>query len=672
MEDGDFDQRLRDLQREYLEFLDDEEDQGLYMEKVKEMISAGKKRLIVNINDLRRKNPARAKNLLESAFEEQIAFQKALKEYVSSIDPTFAKEMEEFFVAFSGSFGTKHVTPRSLTSRFLGNLICVEGIVTRVSLVRPKVVRSVHYCPTTKKVMERKYTDLTSFEAFPTTAVYPTKDDEGNPLETEYGLSRYKDHQTLTVQEMPERAPAGQLPRSVDVICDDDLVDKCKPGDRVQVVGNYRCLPSKQGSFTAGTFRTILIANNVTEINKEADLSITMEDIKLCKRLAKQKNVDMFEMLSKSLAPSIHGHDYIKKAILCLLLGGMEKILPNGTRLRGDINILLIGDPSVAKSQLLRYVLLTAPRAVTTTGRGSSGVGLTAAVTTDPDTGDRSLAAANPVYGRYDQYKTPMENIGLQDSLLSRFDLLFVMLDIADADHDNLISEHVLRMHRYRNPKEQDGEVLPMGSTVEMLSTENPDTDEVETQPVTARSLETLIRLATAHAKCRLSFHVAEHDAQAAIDLLHYAYFKKVLTKEKRRKRRASSEEEGEAPEGERLKQPHFNVNQDKGEGEDPYEFSSDEEAEPVLRAAHRTQPDTQPASAHTTIDEQRLTQFKSALQQLFREERANSLPLDRVTRHVNDKYSHEPYSPAELLAALQRMTHDNHVMMADDIVFLI
>ncbi|KPJ14118.1 DNA replication licensing factor Mcm3 [Papilio machaon] len=571
MEDGDFDQRLRDLQREYLEFLDDEEDQGLYMEKVKEMISAGKKRLVVNINDLRRKNPARAKNLLESAFEEQIAFQKALKEYVSSIDPTFAKEMEEFFVAFSGSFGTKHVTPRSLTSRYLGNLICVEGIVTRVSLVRSKVVRSVHYCPATKKVMERKYTDLTSFEAFPTSAVYPTKDDDGNPLETEYGLSRYKDHQTLTVQEMPERAPAGQLPRSVDIICDDDLVDKCKPGDRVQIVGNYRCLPSKQGSFTAGTF--------------------------------------------------------------------------------SDINILLIGDPSVAKSQLLRYVLLTAPRAVTTTGRGSSGVGLTAAVTTDPDTGDRRLeagamvladrgvvcidefdkmsdidrtaihevmeqgrvtiakagvhaslnarcsvlAAANPVYGRlssvtpsalllsrnpkeqdgevlpmgstvemlstenpdteevdeskeamyekydpllhgnsrskkdqilstrfmrkyihiarllrpkltqdacdviadeyarlrnqdmmetdvarYDQYKTPMENIGLQDSLLSRFDLLFVMLDIADADHDNLISEHVLRMHRYRNPKEQDGEVLPMGSTVEMLSTENPDTEEVD------------------------------------------------------------------------------------------------------------------------------------------------------------------------------------------------
>ncbi|XP_063387262.1 DNA replication licensing factor Mcm3 [Cydia fagiglandana] len=803
MEDGEFDQRLRDLQREYLEFLDDEEDQGIYMEKVKQMIADKSKRLVVNINDLRRKSPERAKNLLENAFEEQIAFQKALKEYVGSMDPTYAKVQEEFFVAFSGSFGTKHVTPRSLTSRYLGNLICVEGIVTRVSLVHPKVVRSVHYCPATKKVMERKYTDLTSFEAFPTTAIYPTKDDEGNPLETEYGLSRYKDHQTLTVQEMPERAPAGQLPRAVDVVCDDDLVDRCKPGDRVQVVGNYRCLPSKQGSFTAGTFRTILIANNVTQINKGMDLAITLDDIKLCKRMAKRKTEDMFELLAKSLAPSIHGHEYIKKAILCLLLGGMEKVLANGTRLRGDINILLIGDPSVAKSQLLRYVLLTAPRAITTTGRGSSGVGLTAAVTTDPDTGDRRLeagamvladrgvvcidefdkmsdidrtaihevmeqgrvtiakagvhaalnarcsvlAAANPVYGRYDQYKTPMENIGLQDSLLSRFDLLFVMLDLADADHDSRISEHVLRMHRYRNPKEQDGEVLPMGSSVEMLSTDNPDNDEVEdaqdsiyekydpllhgntrskkerilstkfmrkflhiarlmkpkltqeasdaiadeyarlrsqdtmdsdvarTQPVTARTLETLIRLATAHAKCRLSFEVTADDAHSAIELVQYAYFKKVLTKEKRRKRRASADEdEEEAEPGQPRAKRTRRTN--GAAGEDPYAFSSDEEAEPVLRAAHDSRPEPSARATRsqqpTSIDANRLAQFKTALHELFRSERANSLPLARIAAFVNEKFSHAEFSPGELHAALDRMTADNHVMLADDIVFLI
>jgi DNA replicative helicase MCM subunit Mcm2 (Cdc46/Mcm family) len=88
---------------------------------------------------------------------------------------------------------------------------------------------------------------LTSFEAFPTSSVYPTKDEDGNLLETEFGLSVYKDHQTFTIQEMPEKAPAGQLPRAVDIIADNDLVDKCKPGDRVQVIGSYRCLPAKQG-----------------------------------------------------------------------------------------------------------------------------------------------------------------------------------------------------------------------------------------------------------------------------------------------------------------------------------------------------------------------------------------------------------------------------------------
>lgn len=103
--------------------------------------------------------------------------------------------------------------------------------------------------------MERKYSDLTSTDAYPSSTVYPTKDDDGNLLETEFGLSLYKDHQTLTIQEMPEKSPAGQLPRSVDIVCDNDLVDVCKPGDRIQVVGCYRCLPGKHGGFTSGKMK---------------------------------------------------------------------------------------------------------------------------------------------------------------------------------------------------------------------------------------------------------------------------------------------------------------------------------------------------------------------------------------------------------------------------------
>uniref|UniRef100_A0A671Q195 DNA replication licensing factor MCM3 n=1 Tax=Sinocyclocheilus anshuiensis TaxID=1608454 RepID=A0A671Q195_9TELE len=382
------DQEMREAQRDYLDFLDDDQDQGIYQSKVRQMISENKSRLTVNLNDLRRRNEKRAAKLLNNAFEELLAFQHALKDLVASIDATYAKQHEEFFIGLEGSFGSKHVSPRTLTSRLLGSMVCLDGIVTKCSLVRPKVVRSVHYCPATKKTMERKYTDMTSLDAFPSSAIYPTMDEENNPLETEFGLSIYKDHQTITVQEMPEKAPAGQLPRSVDIILDNDLVDAVKPGDRTQVIGTYRCLPGKKGGFTSGTFRTIMIACHVKQMSKEVSHFFSADDVAKIKSFCRTRSKNLFDQLARSLAPSIHGHEYIKKAILCMLLGGVEKVLENGSRIRGDINVLLIGDPSVAKSQLLRYVLHTAPRAIPTTGRGSSGVGLTAAVTTDQETGE--------------------------------------------------------------------------------------------------------------------------------------------------------------------------------------------------------------------------------------------------------------------------------------------
>jgi DNA replication licensing factor MCM3 len=219
------------------------------------MIGENRHRLIVNINDLRRKKPQRARAMIDASFEELGCFQRALKEFVSAIDATYSKNFDEFQVGFDGSFGANHVSPRTLISSYIGQMVCVEGIVTKCSLINPKVIRSVHYCPATKKTIERRYTDMTTLDAFPSSSVYPTKDDEGNLLETEFGLSKYKDHQTFSVQEMPEKAPAGQLPRSVDIIVDDDLVDLAKPGDRVQIIGTYRCLPSKVGGFTNATFR---------------------------------------------------------------------------------------------------------------------------------------------------------------------------------------------------------------------------------------------------------------------------------------------------------------------------------------------------------------------------------------------------------------------------------
>lgn len=493
-------------------------------------------------------------------------------------------------------------------------------------------------------------------------------------LITEYGYCTYRDHQTISIQEMPERAPAGQLPRGVDVIMDDDLVDRVKPGDRIQLVGVYR--PLGNAGSGSSTFRTLILANNVILLSSKsgggiAQATITDTDIRNINKISKKKNV--FELLSQSLAPSIYGHDHIKKAMLLMLLGGMEKNLDNGTHLRGDINILMVGDPSTAKSQLLRFVLNTAPLAIATTGRGSSGVGLTAAVTTDKETGERRLeagamvlgdrgvvcidefdkmsdidrvaihevmeqqtvtiakagihtslnarcsviAAANPIYGQYDTHKDPHRNIALPDSLLSRFDLLFVVTDDIDDFRDRQISEHVLRMHRYRQPgteegapvREQPNQMLGVGledeqdanrptnvyekfnimlhagvtvttsrgsgrkvevlsipfikkyiqyaksrikpvltkgaadlivATYSALRNDELEGNQRKTSPMTARTLETLIRLSTAHAKARLSNRVEERDAAAAESILRFALFKEVVEDERRKRRKVS------------------------------------------------------------------------------------------------------------------------------------
>ncbi|KAM9798047.1 DNA replication licensing factor MCM3 [Neosynchiropus ocellatus] len=806
------DREMREAQRDYLDFLDDDQEQGVYQSKVRDMISENKSRLIVNINDLRRRNEGRAAKLMNSAFEELLAFQRALKDLVASVDATYAKQYEEFFIGLEGSFGTKHVTPRTLTSRLLGSIVCVEGIITKCSLVRPKVVRSVHYCPATKKTMERKYTDMTSLDAFPSSAVYPTKDEENNPLETEFGLSIYKDHQTITVQEMPEKAPAGQLPRSVDIILDNDLVDLVKPGDRVQVIGTFRCLPGKKNGFTSGTFRTIMIACHVKQMSKEVSPNFSADDIAKIRNFSRLRSIDVFDQLARSLAPSIHGHEYIKKAILCMLLGGVEKVLDNGSRIRGDINVLLIGDPSVAKSQLLRYVLHTAPRAIPTTGRGSSGVGLTAAVTTDQETGERRLeagamvladrgvvcidefdkmsdmdrtaihevmeqgrvtiakagiharlnarcsvlAAANPVYGRYDQYKTPMENIGLQDSLLSRFDLLFIMLDQMDAEQDREISDHVLRMHRYRDPREQEGAAMTLGGTVDVLATEDPDiieeeqeelqiyekhnnllhgskrkkekivskefmrkyihiaksvtpvlteeaanhiaeeysrlrsqeqmgSDVARTSPVTARTLETLIRLSTAHAKARMSKAVELQDSEVAVELVQFAYFKKVLEKEKKRSRQerdSGSEEE----EDETATQPSQRTQRKRGrrgsqgsEPYSPYDFSEEQDVPDIQTGGSKPakKPRAEKESMETSqaedteLSAERMKEFKSSLFAVFQSAHAQSVKMKMLMEGIN-KESKKRFTEEEIRAALTRMQDDNQVMVADDIVFLI
>ncbi|KAN0071513.1 MCM2/3/5 family domain containing protein [Elaphomyces granulatus] len=698
------DEAAQDRVRTATEFLDPSDARARsYRADIVLMLNRGQRRLTVSIDEIRAHNRELANGLLNSPFDYCQAFDRALKEVVKTLPNRPPRETAEdavYYCAYIGAFGENACNPRTLGSSHINRMVSLEGIATKCSLVRPKVTQSVHYNEKDNKFLFRKYRDQTMTTTGATIMnVYPQEDDQKNPLITEYGYCKYMDHQTISVQEMPERAPAGQLPRGVDIILDDDLVDRAKPGDRIQLVGIYRTLGNRGAGSGSSTFRTVLLANNIIQLSSKsgggiAQAAITDTDIRNINKVAKKKNV--FDLLSQSLAPSIYGHDHIKKAILLMLLGGVEKNLDNGTHLRGDINILMVGDPSTAKSQLLRFVLNTAPLAIATTGRGSSGVGLTAAVTSDKETGERRLeagamvlgdrgvvcidefdkmsdidrvaihevmeqqtvtiakagihtslnarcsviAAANPIYGQYDPHKDPHKNIALPDSLLSRFDLLFIVTDEPEDTGDRLVSEHVLRMHRYREPGTEEGAPVreqmtqTLGVGLEENRDSNRPTDVFEkfnlmlhggmitknrgrsrnveilsipfikkyiqyaktrikpiltkgaadhiiatysalrndeltgnqrkTSPLTARTLETLIRLSTAHAKARLSSRVEERDTQVAESILRFALFKEVVEDERRKRRKTvtfdSDDETDESSSGDDSDQPSRNA----------------------------------------------------------------------------------------------------------------
>ncbi|BFU20984.1 DNA replication licensing factor MCM3, putative [Entamoeba histolytica HM-1:IMSS-B] len=525
-----------------------------------------------------------------------------------------------------------HITPRNITASILQQKVAVQGIITKSSQIRPLLQTAVQFCPLDYSTHAR---DLSHADVM---VKLSSKTPDGKPLELEPGLSTYKDFQTLVVQEMPESAPTGQMPRSVIVILLDQLVDKGKPGDRVIINGTLKALAGPNHS---STFKVVLEAENINTLQSEGP-ELTEIDKENIKKVMKEENP--INLLSKSIAPSIYGHSDVKKAILLMLVGATPKIRLR-SRVRGDIHVMLCGDPSTAKSQLLRYVMSIAPLAVSTNGRGATGVGLTAAVVNDPDTNQRTLeagamvladrgivcvdefdkmsiedraamhevmeqqtvtvqkagihtalnarcsilAAANPSNGNYDVKKSPMENLYFPESLLSRFDLIFIILDSSTEELDRRLSQHVLKMHRhfdalteqrgddevnvlalvdaerekigdapvYQDTSLYEGEKLftnkfikkyvtyarnlPTPSLSESASETIADAYvklrenerlkrikhnfKIKTLPITARALDSLIRLAEAHARIRGSDTIDEIDAQVAVQLIFYAHF---------------------------------------------------------------------------------------------------------------------------------------------------
>ena len=591
------DSALSDKVKEFLIRFKDKSGNYKYVEAIDEMMPRNAKYIVVDYNDLVFE-PVIGNLFSQSPDRIFDAFSRAIKEALQTRFPDYAEKIKDEVRVRLVNFPLQR-SLRQINAETIGTITSVSGMVVRASEVKPLAKELVFVCPDehTTKIIQLKGMDVKM----------PVVCDDPNCKQRDFELkpeaSKFIDFQLLRLQELPEDLPPGQLPHYIDVTIKQDLVDNARPGDRVILTGIVRIEQESVAGVQrghSGLYRLRIEGNNIeflggqgSKLSRKVEKDeVSSEEEEMIKTLS--QSPDVYQRLIDSFAPHIHGHSIIKEAIILLIVGANQRTLGDGSKIRGDINVFLVGDPGTAKSEMLKFCSRIAPRGLYTSGRGSTAAGLTAAIVKDKtgimmleagavvlgDQGlvcidefdkmkpeDRSalhevmeqqsvsiakggivatlnartsiLAAANPMYGKYDPFKNITENVNLPIPLLTRFDLIFVVRDIPSKEKDEKIARHIIErfapqgtdkrsvidvdlLTKYLSyakrgiptmTKEAEEKILEY-----YLQMRNVESEEMIT--VTPRQLEGIIRLSTARARLLMKDKVELEDAERAIFLL--------------------------------------------------------------------------------------------------------------------------------------------------------
>jgi len=570
-----------------------------------------KRSLYVDYWDIDRADPKLTEMLINQPYKAIFNAEEALK----NVDVAAENKLKLHFRVVNLP-DTNKIIIRKIRANHLGTFVAVEGLVKKRTEVRPKLQVGAFQCQKCGAVLRIEQEEDILKE--------PSEcyEDQGgcgrvSSFKLLTNLSEFIDSQKIEIQENPEGLRGGAQPERISVYLEDDLVGEISPGDRIIVSGMLRSMQRRRGQFRLTSFDKTMNAVSI-ESQEMAfeEVEVSEEDEKEILKISKDPKI--YIKMKESIAPTIYGMDVEKEALILQLFGGLAKEMPDGTRIRGDIHTLFVGDPGTAKSQMLAYMSKLAPRSIYASGKASTAAGLTAAAVRDDfgegqwtleagalvladmgvacideidkmDEKDRSslhqameqqeisitkaginatlktrcavLAAANPKLGRFDEFLPMHEQINMPPALISRFDLIFSILDKPNRARDTDLAAHILRTHKAgeiseniikskmskRTKKERDKlmeivmptfdpeflrkyiahakrNIYPVmtDEALELIKSYYVDfrNSSEDTVTFTPRQLEAFVRLAEASAKLRLSQEVTVEDAKRSINII--------------------------------------------------------------------------------------------------------------------------------------------------------